>query len=212
MRPLLLPLAFAVIVSAGCRSTYYSIWEKLGWAKRDILVDRVEEARDDQTAAKKQFQTTLQRFQQLSGVDGGDLQTRYDKLKSEFDRSESKAKDVTDRIASIEKVATDLFKEWEQELGQYENAELRRTSESQLRDTRDRYNQLMVVMRRAEQKMQPVLTAFRDQVLFLKHNLNAQSVASLSTTAGRIEIDVSNLIREMEAAINEANAFMNQMK
>lgn len=211
MRQTLL-ICLILLAVTGCRSTYYSVWEKMGWAKRDILVDRVEEARDDQAAAKKQFQTTLERFQQLSGVEGGALQTRYDKLKAEFDRSEAKAGDVTERINSVEQVATDLFKEWEAELAQYESAELRRSSEAQLRQTRERYQQLMSAMRRAEQKMQPVLAAFRDQVLFLKHNLNAQSVASLTTTVGNIETDVNSLIREMEAAISEANAFMDQMK
>jgi hypothetical protein len=35
-------------------------------------------------------------------------------------------------------------------------------------------------MLKAEQKIQPVLGAFRDQVLFLKHNLNANAIAWVS--------------------------------
>ena len=34
-------------------------------------------------------------------------------------------------------------------------------------------------MRLAESRIEPVLKSFRDQVLFLKHNLNAKAIASL---------------------------------
>src|SRR4051812_5028604 len=43
-----LPLLLALVALNGCRSTYYAAWEKLGWEKRDILVDRVAAARTDQ--------------------------------------------------------------------------------------------------------------------------------------------------------------------
>ena len=35
-------------------------------------------------------------------------------------------------------------------------------------------------MRLTEEKMGPVLRAFRDQVTFLKHNLNAKAMSSLN--------------------------------
>jgi hypothetical protein len=59
--------------------------------------------------------------------------------------------------------------------------------------------------------MTPVLSAFKDQVLFLKHNLNARAVASLSDTVKGIEGDVGRLIAEMNASIAEANQFIEQM-
>jgi hypothetical protein len=66
-------------------------------------------------------------------------------------------------------------------------------------------------MKAAEAKMDPVLAAFKDQVLFLKHNLNARAIASLQDTVGRVESDVQRLVAEMEASINEANTFIQQM-
>ena len=66
-------------------------------------------------------------------------------------------------------------------------------------------------MKQASGKMDPVLSAFHDQVLFLKHNLNAQAIASLQTTAAGIEQDVAALIKDMENSIKEADAFINQM-
>src|SRR5215212_3144512 len=127
----------------GCRSAYYNAWEKMGWAKRDILVDRVKDGRDEQQKAKEEFKTTLQKFQELTNFQGGDLEAKYKKLNGAYEDCKSRAEAVSKQIASIEQVATDMFKEWKTELSQYQNAELKRNSEQKLRDTQDRYQQLI---------------------------------------------------------------------
>jgi Ribonuclease G/E len=190
---------------------YYDSMEKLGWHKRDLLVSRVQDARDEQQEAKEEFQTALEKFTDVVGFEGGDLQSNYDKLNDQFERCERQAGKVRDRIESIESVAIALFDEWETELETYSSPDLRRRSEEQLVQTRARYDQLIGAMHRAEQKMEPVLVAFGDQVLFLKHNLNAQAIASLQGEVVSLESDVGDLIAEMEAAIAEANSFIQAM-
>ena len=208
----LLPVVALLLALGGCSSTYYAAWEKLGYQKRDILVARVRDARNDEEAAKKQFQTTLQRFEEVTHFNGGDLEAEYNKLNTDYVSSETRAADVRKRIASVETVAGDLFTEWQGELSQYSNPDLRKSSEQKLNDTKIRYQKLLDSMKAAEQRMQPVLTAFHDQVLFLKHNLNAQAVASLQTTAAGINTDVAKLIADMEKSIAEADSFISQMK
>ena len=211
-----LVVGVAVVVGTGaafgCKSTYYSAWEKLGWAKRDILVDRVKDAKEDQEAAKKQFQTALEQFQALTGFQGGELETKYKKLDKEYQACESRAAAVHKQVASVDSVAQDLFAEWQKELGQYEDPKLKSASEEKLRETRSRYGQMLAAMRNAESKMDPVLKKFKEQVLFLKHNLNAQAISSLQTQVTGIQGDVDKLIKDMDASIQEANAFISQMK
>ncbi|MCA9295999.1 MAG: DUF2959 domain-containing protein [Phycisphaerales bacterium] len=202
---------FALLMCTGCQSVYYATMDKLGYEKSEILVDRVEDARDSQHAAKEQFQTALERFMEVVDVDGSELRSKYDKLSKELDRSESRAADVRSEIASVEDVADALFREWKNDLTQYSNPTLRGQSEQLLYDTERRYADLIGTMRRAEATMDPVLTAFRDQVLFLKHNLNAQAVASLQGTAVELESNIGTLVRDMEAAIAEADAFIASM-
>jgi hypothetical protein len=81
-----------------------------------------------------------------------------------------------------------------------------------LRDTKKKYTQLIGAMKRAERKTDPVLAAFQDQVLYLKHNLNAQAIASLQSELASIETDVAKLIKEMEASIKEADLFISSME
>jgi hypothetical protein len=204
-------LGAAGLLPAGCHSVYYKTMETFGYHKRDLLVERVEDARDAQADAKEQFESALEKFSSVVGYSGGELEEKYKELKAEQESSESKAKAVRKRIGNVEEVAGALFDEWESELGKYSNEKLRRSSERKLEQTQQRYAQLIGAMKRAEEKMEPVLSAFRDQVLFLKHNLNAQAIASLHEELVSVEAEVSSLIREMEASIAEADSFIRAM-
>ena len=96
-------------------------------------------------------------------------------------------------------------------MDQYQTDSLRAASEDQLERTEARYGQLLGAMRNAESRMEPVLAAFSDQVLFLKHNLNARAIASLQENVVDLEQEIGALIAEMNASIDEANAFIEEM-
>jgi hypothetical protein len=200
-----------LMLVTSCSSLYYASMEKLGKEKRDILVGRVKDVREDQEKAKEQFQTTLQAFQAVTGFEGGDLEKTYNKLSGELEDAESRARKVHDRIDSVERVAKDLFVEWEGEINAIQDASLRAKSRSLLQDTRRRYSGLLTKMRTAEKRMEPVLAAFRDQVLFLKHNLNARAIQSLKDTSVQIDGEVTRLVKDLEISIQEADAFIASM-
>jgi hypothetical protein len=210
--PRVLVLVSLLLALAGCRAAYYRALEGLGIEKRDILVDRVEEGRAAQAEAKQQFQDALRAFQALTGFQGGDLEEAYDELNGEYERSAARAGEVEERIAAIERVAGDLFQEWQGEIDSMQDPKLRADSAALLGDTRQRYGHLAASMQRAAEKMPPVLTALRDRVLFLKHNLNAKAIASLEGDLGQIQGNVAELVREMEASIAEADAFLRAME
>ncbi|HEB77741.1 MAG TPA: DUF2959 domain-containing protein [Methylothermaceae bacterium] len=202
----------AAILLGGCSAAYYSAMEKIGFHKRDILVHRIEKAREEQAEAKEQFKTALEKFSALTRFHGGELQDKYEELNAAYEASVDKAEAVRKRIADIEDVAEALFEEWQEELQQYSNAAMRAQSARQLTETRRRYQRLVAAMKRAAAKMDPVLTMFHDRVLFLKHNLNARAIASLQGELDIIEDNVADLIKEMERSIAEADAFIRDMK
>lgn len=208
---LVLTAALAAL-TAACSSVYYDTMERFGYEKRDILVDRVEDSREAQEEAREQFESALEQFIAATDFEGGDLEAVYRSLKSEFEDSEDKAEEVSERIDKVDQVAADLFAEWEAELGQYTDPNLRQTSAERLDTTRSRYARLIQALRQAEKRIDPVLDAFRDRVLYLKHNLNAQAIASLRSDREAIESDIQNLIREMNASIEEANRFIEEMR
>lgn len=205
-------LGLALLTLAGCQSAYYSALEKVGLHKRDILVNRVEDARDSQQAAKEQFRDALERYRSVVEVKGGELEERYEALNSEFEASEASARDVRNRIKAVEDVADALFKEWKDELDDYSDASLKATSARNLERTRKDYQALLQRMKAAEKRIDPVLDVLRDQVLFLKHNLNARAIGALQGEYRTLQGNVDQLLTEMQRSIDEADTFIRQLQ
>lgn len=205
-------LALAPMFIASCASVAYTVQERFGIEKRDILVDRVEGVAKSQGEAKEEFEDALAAFRAVVAVDGGGLEQTYDNLKRAYERADSQADETRARVTSVKQVSRDLFNEWEAELDEYSDAGLRRASERQLRDTQQRYDGLANKMDAATASMDPVLSVFKDRVLYLKHNLNARSIAALGEETAQLETDVARLIAEMEKSISAADAFIQDMR
>jgi hypothetical protein len=209
------PAALAFLLGSsilgGCASTYYGALENIGIEKREILTRRVDSAREAQAGAQEEFKDALEQYRALVNFDGGELARVYDKLSNQYEDLEGEANVVRSRIEGIENVGTALFREWRRELDDYSSADLRRRSEAQLRETERRYEQVLAAMNTASERMDPVLELFEDQVLFLKHNLNAAAIAGLENERIQIEREVERLIAEMDRAIAEAEAFIAAM-
>ncbi len=205
-------LIAAIFSLTACETVVYDALEKVGYHKRDILIDRIDAAQESQTEGQEQFKSALEHFKSVVNFDGGDLEAVYNELSDEYEASVDAADEIHDRIESVENVADALFDEWQEELEQYSNASLRRDSERQLKDTRRRYSRLLAAMRRAEQAIDPVLASLKDNTLYLKHNLNARAIASLKNELSTVDDDVSALLTAMQKAINESNEFIDELR
>jgi len=201
-----------VVAISGCSTIKYNTLEKVGIHKRDILIDNVEDTRDAQEDAQEQFQDALERFGALMTIEETSLKKAYDQLSDEYDDSVDAAEEVSEQIADVEQVAGDLFEEWGEENETYTDAVLRRDSENKLRDTQARYTEMLKTMKDAEATMAPVLETMRNNVLYLKHNLNAQAIGSLQTTFTELEGDIGILIERMNQSIARSNDFIAQMQ
>jgi hypothetical protein len=67
-------------------------------------------------------------------------------------------------------------------------------------------------MKKAEKSLDPALTAMHDQVLYLKHNLNARAIASLKGELKTIDANVSTLLANMQRSIDESDRFIAKLK
>lgn len=197
-----------LLLLTGCSTAYYGAMEKVGIHKRDILVDRVEEGKESQQDAQEQFSSALEQLTALTEFDGGELETAYEGATDAYENSEAAALDVSARIDDIENVAEALFEEWEEELEQYTSAKLKKDSRSKLTQTQSDYKKLLRAMKKTETKMDPVLAALRDNMLYLKHNLNARAVAGLEGEFSKLKVDIKKLISEMNIAITQSDKFI----
>ncbi len=205
-------LLFIMLSLTACQSAYYSAMEKVGVHKRDIMLDRVEEAKESQQEAQQQFKSALVQLSELINFDGGELEQQYELINDQYEASKAAADDVSERIEKVEEVADALFTEWQDEISQYSSATLKRQSELKLKQTQRRYQALIKAMYKAESKMAPVLAALKDNALYLKHNLNARAIGALQGEYGSIKRDVESLIKEMNKAIEQSQQFIDLLQ
>ena len=212
----LLSIGIAATLMAGCQTTreaYYNAWENLGgYAKRERLVDYVTAARNEQGEAKEEFANALEQFKSVVNFSGGDLEVLYNQLNDSYESSAAQAEEVRNRIVSVRRVGQALFEEWDGEVEEISDASLRRRSRELFDQTKASYDEMLARMDSAAGSMDPVLTSFRDRVLFIKSNLNAAAIASLKDEELELTTDIEELIREMEASIREADEFIAEIQ
>jgi hypothetical protein len=204
----LLPL---VLLLSGCTRTYYKAMSTFGKEKRDILVSRIKDSKKDQQQAREQIKTTMEKFQDLTGFQGGSLEKNYKELNSQYEKAADSAQKLHDRINSIDQVSSDMFKEWQKEIDGMDNRKLKQQSADMLRQSRLQEAGYIKSMRLTEARMTPVLKSFQDQVTFLKHNLNARAIGSLKGTSARISTDVDVLLTQIDGSMAQADTLINSL-
>jgi len=205
-------MAMLIGMQISCSTVKYNTLEKFGIHKRDILVGNVGDARDAQKEAQEQFKDALERFGSVVQIEETDLKKAYDRLNDEYEDSVDAAENVSDEIDAVDDVAKDLFKEWREEIKLYTDDNFKRDSQEKLRQTESRYAELAQSMRESEQSMGPVLATMRNNVLYLKHNLNAQAIGALQNNYNGLATDVDALIRQMNQSIERSNRFIQDMQ
>lgn len=200
-------ILLAYLATGSLLPTVDWLWKE----PRELLVDRVEAARDSQQEGAEQFRDALSEFKAVVDLPDSDLERQYTRIDKAYQRSQDAADEIHTRVDRVVAASNRLLKEWRTELDDYNDPSLRRLAEAQFDETRVKAEQLIASMRKIESRMQPVLTSFRDQVLYLKHNLNLSAIAALEGEAIVIAGDVDTLIADMNRAIAEADAFIRSM-
>lgn len=216
MKVVLLLLALALlpscqnIVQKAARDAKYSAYELVGVQKRDLLKREVEGVREEQKEAGEDFKDALEKLKALYSFDGGKLEKGYRQVNSAYETARDQAEEVRSRIRKVETTAGDLFTEWDKEIKEIETQSLKDDSRRTLVRTQTRYNEMLATLQSAESKMGPVLKKLKDQVLYLKHNLNAKAIASLKGESLSIQKEIERLIKEMETSIAAADKFVKE--
>lgn len=211
-----IPFLFLFLALAACsstvektiRDTKYSAYELVGVQKRDLFKREVNGVKENQEDTSEAYKDALERLKEVYAFDGGNLEKEYSKLNSAYEDAQKESSGVSSSIKQLETVAQDLFAEWKKEIAEISAPDLKSKSNKALQETQAKYKEFHASLKKSEKSMSPVLKKLKDQVLFLKHNLNAKAIAGLKTESAKIEGDISTLIKEMNTSISQAEAFI----
>jgi hypothetical protein len=205
-------MAMSALGLVGCKSspTYVKAMDVVGFEKREMLKERLQEARDSQVEAKQQLQTALYTLRRFESVPAAEVSDFHDDLKGEVDKAKEEIDDLNGDIAAVETVAKEMFTDWEDELASYESAELRQKSAEELRETRRNYSTMIEQLRETQRKLSAVVPALEDQVLYVEHSINAGEKPAESDKLDDVREQISTLIEELEGSIDRTQRFIEE--
>lgn len=201
-------VACASKIQKAARDVKYKAYEKIGYEKRDLFKSEIKNVKEDQEDSSEAFKDALTNLKEIYAFDGGNLENQYESLNESYLDAREKSNNLKARVTKVNTVAQDLFTEWETEISQIKTAEYQTKSRAQLAETKKKYNGLYKQLKKSESKMDPVLVKLQDQVLFLKHNLNAKAIAGLKVESDKIQTDIKSLLSEIEQSSKEADEFI----
>lgn len=195
-----------IVFLTGCSGGAY---KSSGQYKRDILLERVGKTSKCHEEAKKQFEGVLANYSKL--VDASDtdqdLRVEYNNLAKSIKKASSVVKDLARKIKNIEKIGKPMFRDWEDELDEYGNETIRRSSEVNLDATRSEYLKVVHTIKDTKVKVEKVLKALNDQMLFLNQNLSLRTLESFKKEVTSLKEEVGELITQLDLAIDETQKF-----
>lgn len=179
---------------------------------RDVLVSNVKHTGKAQKNVKKQFESSLDKFIEITNSSKNPTNVKYKKVEAEYDKCQRAANDLSSNIGQVEHWGEELFKEWNKELSDFNDPKLAADSQRMLNNSYAKFQRVLTQMKRAEHEMNSVLVVFGDKVLFLKHASATEAIVTLEKREIlAIEGNINNLIIEMEAAISEADRFIQSL-
>lgn len=195
-------------IEEGIKDAKYGAYEMIGYEKRDLFKKEVKSVKNNQEDSQEAFEDALERLQKFYAFKGGRIEKEYNKLKNSYENSLEESHDLSNSIQKLDTVAHDLFIEWKKEIKEITSPDLRKKSSAKLNETRKKYKILYDALKNSEKRMSPLLVKIKDQVLYLKHNLNAGAIEGLRNEGERIQKDIEKLIGEMKDANKEADKFI----
>jgi Protein of unknown function (DUF2959) len=155
--------------------------------------------------ARLQLTKTIDAYNALLSEDVKDRKGAYKKLQQEMGNTEKRRADIRQRASAMNLEAEILFKKWDAAAAAIESPDLRKRSEDRLAGTKASYSEIGAAAQKAAEVYQPLMKALQDQVTYLSHDLNADSVASLKPDAAKLNAKAQELIKQIDETIAATN-------
>jgi hypothetical protein len=176
------------------------------------LAKRATQAIAAQQAAVEQFQTDRQALLALANSEESDLKTPYRALFHAYNDSIEVVVAVSSAVANVDQTASEIFREWEEEIEVYTDARLKADSQANFAKTQQSYESLIRSLRQTEAKLDPTLAALKGNVTHFKHQLTASGLASRKPELLALEQDIAGLINSLNTSIASCDAFIRSVQ
>ena len=147
-------------------------------AERAAMVkEKIQTLRSECAQWRNQITLTLEELSRLT-VNGVELRPQFEKYKGELAKMEEKAKSARDRAISMKEKGHAFFSDWEQQVKDIHNEDIRKEAEKRLAKRRKSYGRILSAMEEAKEQLVPYMSDLNDVRKLLESELTTATVAS----------------------------------
>lgn len=180
--------------------------------KMDDLIDRIEKTMKEMRESEQHFEKTLDAYHKTLAKKGGGRRSSYKDLVKRLEKHEERSKKRRERLKDMDERAEQYFKAWKKGLDDIKDAGLRQRGASRLSEARKRYRNLRGAGHEAHEGFEPVFKRLQDQAVYLGHDLNAASTATLAEDKAKIAALAHGLGVKLESYSVAAKGYIASLK
>lgn len=175
----------------------------------DELLRRIERVQAESAVAKESAHSALNELCTLvSPGFKGDAAMAFAKFVAASDASEEQGETLRDSVEPMRDAADALFRRWTKDMEAFGNSRMRQRSQTRLDETRTSYQSIVGASQAAQIALDAFHDDLRDHATFLRHDLNANSVASLRGDVRQLREQIEGLDMRFDATVAAARAYV----
>lgn len=188
-------LAVAIAALAGCSSEPASPAARTG-AKITDAADKINEG-----SAK--IDMTLAALNDLVSNPSGDLAPKFQKFNASVDELQVTAIGVSNRVAEMRTSGTDYFKDWDQQIAQIKNEDIKNRSADRKNQVQKEFTDIKLAYTQASMAFRPFMSDLTDIQSALRTDLTAGGVSAVKGAAEKAKADGAQLKSSVDALSSE---------
>jgi hypothetical protein len=182
---------------------------RTGPASVDDLVKRVENVYVESELTNNRTQVAVQALRKLTSKDfAGDPVAAFGELDRAVKESGLQAEKLAAALQPMKDASGPVFEQWANDVGSITGSTLRARSQERLDRTRERYQAVVQSVDPALAACQDLNLALRDAVLFLGHDLNGTSLATIRDEVITMTGKAAQLDRQFGDTLVAARAYI----
>ncbi len=141
-----------------------------------------------------------------------DSRTAHGKLKKQVDKTEKQVDKTRRTVDRMESAAKEYFDDWAASLEKINDEETRANAFGRMSGTRDRYDEILALGRKARDEFDTFISLLKDKLVFTGHDLNPDSLAALREDSDRFNERAESLRREIDRTIGTAHRYIDSLR
>ncbi len=188
----------AALLLAGCGTT-------AGYKQADKTGAGIAEFREEIVNAKNAIDQTVTALDQIAATANTDPRKAFEQYSKSLSNLESAAAKVRKSSAEVKARGQEYFKQWEQQLEQIQNPDIRKLAQEQKTKLQTTFDTIRTYAEPLKAQFDPWMSDLKDLQTYLSNDLTISGVDAAKSLFAKTRAEGAEVQKSMDALVAELN-------